>query len=438
MGKKVLFSPIGGTDPISLNNLRDGSMLHICRYYQPDQVVLFLSKEMLSYHRKDNRYVYCIHQLAKQQGRDIEVSLIERPDLEDVQEYDYFYAEFGQIIRDIYSKLDEKDSLLINISSGTPAMKSGLLVLITLGEFPCKAIQVVTPTRSMNEHTHKGFDLETVWELNEDNGETENRCREIKCPTLSAIKNEEILKKHILAYDYAAAIRMVELLPKERTVAYERFLQLAHARLELDNSGIGKFSENNRERLFPVWSTDDRKVFEYALSMDIKRRRGEYADFIRAFTPLFAGLLERILLKTCRIDLKRYCKVCSDGSMKWDINKLQGTEVLRLLETGFYEFRTNSPVYSSHMIVLIEKMSEDNELTKLIDDLRFVEAKIRNVAAHQMTAIPDEMIKMNTGYNAKQIMDLIKKLFHYSGIRVKKDDWNSYDIMNQRIIEKMG
>ena len=39
MGKKILFSPVGGTDPISENNYRDGSMLHICRHY--NQIKLF-------------------------------------------------------------------------------------------------------------------------------------------------------------------------------------------------------------------------------------------------------------------------------------------------------------------------------------------------------------------------------------------------------------
>ena len=43
MGKKILFSPVGGTDPVSENNYRDGSMLHICRHYKPDKVILYLS-----------------------------------------------------------------------------------------------------------------------------------------------------------------------------------------------------------------------------------------------------------------------------------------------------------------------------------------------------------------------------------------------------------
>ena len=45
MGKRILFSPVGGTDPIKYCS--DGSMLHICRHYQPDEVVLYLSKEMI-------------------------------------------------------------------------------------------------------------------------------------------------------------------------------------------------------------------------------------------------------------------------------------------------------------------------------------------------------------------------------------------------------
>lgn len=39
---KVLFSPIGNTDPWS--NERDGAMLHIVRHYRPEKVILFLQK----------------------------------------------------------------------------------------------------------------------------------------------------------------------------------------------------------------------------------------------------------------------------------------------------------------------------------------------------------------------------------------------------------
>ena len=61
--KKILFSPVGGTDPISQVNVRDGSLLHIARVYQPDVIIMYMSKEVLAYHNSDNRYVYCLEKL---------------------------------------------------------------------------------------------------------------------------------------------------------------------------------------------------------------------------------------------------------------------------------------------------------------------------------------------------------------------------------------
>ncbi len=60
---KILFSPVGGTDPISENNLHDGSLLHICRCYKPDKVYLYMSKEILKHHEEDDRYLYCLRKL---------------------------------------------------------------------------------------------------------------------------------------------------------------------------------------------------------------------------------------------------------------------------------------------------------------------------------------------------------------------------------------
>ena len=199
MGRVILFSPVGGTDPIPQTNMRDGSLLHISRVYRPSDVHLYLSAEMLALHRADNRYLYCLERLDKLQGRKTRYHIIERPGLCDVQLFDGFYEEFRQIIRDIASAMEEGDTLLLNVSSGTPAMKSALLVLTTLGEYPCKLVQVRTPSGRMNEHRHEGYDVETLWELDEDNTEPfENRCQEIRCPSLSLIKQGEIIKRLVL------------------------------------------------------------------------------------------------------------------------------------------------------------------------------------------------------------------------------------------------
>ena len=75
MNKKYLFSPLGGTDPISQSNYKDGSMLHICRFEKPDKVYLYLSKEMVEYEQQDNRYSYCLNKLMELQNRTFEVEM---------------------------------------------------------------------------------------------------------------------------------------------------------------------------------------------------------------------------------------------------------------------------------------------------------------------------------------------------------------------------
>ena len=52
MNRKILFTPVGGTDPISSTNCYDGAILHICRHYKPDKVIMYMSKEMLENQEK--------------------------------------------------------------------------------------------------------------------------------------------------------------------------------------------------------------------------------------------------------------------------------------------------------------------------------------------------------------------------------------------------
>ena len=52
---KILFSPVGNTDPISENNLYDGAMLHICRYYDIDKVYMYMSEQIFEKEKADHR-----------------------------------------------------------------------------------------------------------------------------------------------------------------------------------------------------------------------------------------------------------------------------------------------------------------------------------------------------------------------------------------------
>lgn len=422
-------------------------MLHICRVYQPDIVYLYLSGEMLSRQRQDERYTKCLDKLGELQGRHIEYHLIERPDFDRVYEYDFYYKEFQELINKIIEEeIDDGDELFLNISSGTPAMKSGLAVLQTLTEFPCRMIQVTTPVKKMNEHNHQDFDLNMMWELNDDNNEDfENRCHEITCPTLSEIKKEEIIKRHVNSFDYRAALDVADTLPQNRTIGYYLLLEIAYYRLLLDMRTVDRIAGDLGSRIFPVRSSGDRKLFEYALQLRVKYLRKEYADFIRAITPIIVDLFEAALKSNCHIDIRDYTWIRRDTNRMtgriqeirlWDRNKLNGTALLNVLQNVYADFKYG-PIYSATLAELIQHYSNDTSLIRLVRDVRSVEENIRNMVAHTIVSVDDNVIHQETGYYTSQIMDMIQKMFNYTGINVRTEMWESYERMNEMIINEI-
>lgn len=438
MSKTFLFSPVGGTDPISENNMRDGSMLHICRCYKPDKVYLYMSKEILDKHEADNRYLYCLDKLSELTDWKFEIEVIARPDMKNVQEFDIFYNDFRDIITGIMSEMSEGDRLLLNVSSGTPAMKSGLLVLRTLGEFPCEAVQVRTPVGRMNEHTHRDNDIELLWELDEDNAEDfENRCEVVNCPTLSVIKQEEIIKRLVSEYNYQAAARIAAELPKKETSRYRKFIDMAANRLLLDFSAVDKILIRNKDYELPIIDPDVRGCFEYALTVQIKLLKREYADFLRSLTPLILELFERILDNQTDMKIRDYCYK-KNGAWKWDISRLAGSKYYDALCNQFGSDKRYTDIYSSEISLLIKKFCVDDDVNDIVEGLRNVEKKLRNIAAHQMISITPQTIKSETDYTAQQIMEMLRKAFNYAGFDIKEEYWNSYNDMNRVIIGKIS
>lgn len=442
MNKKILFTPVGGTDPISSTNCYDGAILHICRHYKPDKVIMYMSKEMLENQKKDDRYRYCLDKLCEMQQRTMNYEIIEKNELTKVHEFDFYYEEFQKCIREIYQTMDDSDELLLNVSSGTPAMKSGLLVLQTMEEYPAKLIQVSTPEKKINEHHHKDYDVEMLWELDEDNQQAaENRCKEIECPSLQKLKKEEVIKKHILSYDYRAALTVVSTMKEDETRKYKSYLELAEKRLLLDISEVDKIAKKISFDCIPVKSSAERMLFEYALCMMIKLKKGEYVDFIRAITPILVDLFEFVLKIQCKMDVNDYCMYIrkKDGTIqrRWSAEKLKGTEIEQVLNNAFSGNFKHGDVYSVHIKALIEHFSTDVKLNELINSLRLAEEKIRNTAAHDIVSVTNKTIEDRTGVSADKIMKMIQKLFSYTGIKVKKEYWDSYDLMNQVILEKI-
>lgn len=433
---RVLFSPIGGTDPIRY--LYDGSMLHICRYYKPDKVILYLSSEMVEKHRGDNRYVRTLDMLGDSIGHTFDIKVIENEELIDVQKYDVYYEIFRQEIKNISDNLSSEDELIVNMASGTPAMKSALLILATLSEYKFIPIQVNSPQKKMNSEIEdrNNYDVELNWELNQDNlPDSENRCEEVKCMNLIKLLKIDLIKKFIRKYDYSAAFELGKELKDDISADAYNMLEIANNRLKLNYKEISKITSNNKYNIYPIKDAGNMKLFEYACVLEIKLKKEEYSDFIRGITPLIVDIFEQILKNKMNINIDSLCDN-RKGVKMWSIDKLKKNDIFDILNNAYSKnggIKAGS-VYSHALAHIIRTKSDDDILKNKVDDIVNVEQNIRNLAAHQIVSVTDKWFVDKSGKSSEEIMNIIRYLLVQAGVGAKKEDWNTYDVMNDKIV----
>lgn len=452
--KKILFSPVGGTDPIS--NFRDGALLHICRVYRPDVIYLYLSKEMCDFQAKDDRYRYCLKKMEEKLNCKFEIHEIQKEELVDVQIFDTFIKEFREILSDLHSKY-VNDQLILNVSSGTPAMKSALQILAAIGEVKVTPVQVSTPEKRINPHDEdrENYDVREYWELNEDNipERLENRCKESENYYLLDEIRKESMIKHIRAYDYVAALKTAEELTEPVCEEAIALIQAAACRLKLNINEVNGILKPYQLDIIPVRREETRRIFEYILNLEIKVKKQEYADFLRAITPIVVEMFKIALDKCSDISWKEYCSKDSNGQWKWDQKKLSGNlRIKKALDCAFGGCFKAGPVYSSNLKPLILEYVQDEELLELTKKINAIESTVRNLTAHEIIAVTARWVKNNSvpklkkgkasnknvqGYYPEEIYQLIKRYAEKLELGIKKEDWNSYDDMNELIIRKI-
>lgn len=449
---KILFSPVGGTDPVSLQNLQDGALIHCCRKYQPDTIFLYLSKEMIENEEKDHRYTGCLKRLYTDLGVKMKCHLIHRPKLVDVHDFDFFYHDFIAELDKLMMKMNSDDVLYLNVSSGTPAMKGALVGWATLTDANVILLQVDTPEKSMNSHTSMpiSYDsLDELWKNNLDNGKDATRCHEIKCPSLMLLKYKEMIKEMIRVYDYQGALRIILMHKKLQNKKYVDLIWYAKYRLEMDKVNMDLIATSyDHDGCFPISlpcsDAESRDLFEYALNLKVKSIRQEYADFYRGLSPLFTRLLILILKKNSDIGktiVNDYLVVDKKGQYLWK------NGVDKLIWESFWgtdssAIPTGRLVWSDQIYKLIMIHCDKTECKEIRKDcalLREVEKKVRNVAAHEVRGITKKYIEKQFGkdksVNTEMIMKLVERLFSYTDIIIPSNAWRSYNLMNRTIIQ---
>jgi CRISPR type III-A/MTUBE-associated protein Csm6 len=452
MNKYILFSPLGMTDPI--RGFRDGAMLHICRVYQPEKVYFYMTQEICNFDALDNRYEITLQKLARSLGITIATYKIKREGIDNPQAFDSFFEEFNSNIIHILAQNPDY-SLLINLSSGTPQMKSALQTICALSDRPYLPLQVTSPEKKSNlEAPVKAeYDIETEWELNLDNSPDTfvNRCIVVTQKNYLAILQIEVIKKYILSYDYSAALVAATQIRGFIDPLGYKLLQAATLRYSLNLKKLDALDLEGYE-LYPVKSSYLKNLFEYLLILQLKLKKGELGDFIRGLSPAIADLFELCLDKVCNLDIHRRCEKRGAAKIPYLVReKLEPEEVTALDEHFKDRYRTeyrNGPLSSSNMRPLIihycqkdqtgESADKFNKITGLTNKIRDFEENIRNTVAHEIVEINDGWINTRTGSTASQLFEILKQYFGLvCGQNLPPNIWDSYDDLNKTIAKKL-
>lgn len=507
---KILFSPVSNTDPIAFG--RDGSMLHICRKYKPDYVYIYLTKEMKKFEdgedgkAGDKRFTKAIEKFNEENGTKIEYIKVDSK-VEKVHDFDLFYKELQDVLNgikdDFLKEEKEIDVIYLNVTSGTPQMKSALYVLGALDEKGWyKSLQVTTPNKSSNykknDNTSKNsdeYDFVDRWNTNEDNNRKEWKDEDWRVVPASSYDfltkiKKEIIKKHIQQYDYNAAYELAKTISNNKSeyslsdkalkaieAAKERIaLNYREYAKDLIESGVtspkfmlDKYKDNK----------EDIKLYEYILSLDIKRKRKEYADFIRAISPILRDIFILYILEYLNLDIYKYCypsnkkninspKKLSRENLEKEIKKgdKNAEKILNELDNKFVKKDKQGNIKSKYkdtilaaanLSIVIKALDKNKDIKEKVSILRNLESEVRNIAAHQVVAINNEQIKKaSNGKDAEQIVKMIQDIAELAGIvpndnnaypSYEKDKenskkytsyWDSYEAMNEYIIDLIG
>lgn len=89
---------------------------------------------------------------------------------------------------------------------------------------------------------------------------------------------------------------------------------------------------------------------------------------------------------------------------------------------------------SIQLVNVIEARCSDDLLKQRARELVAVEQNTRNIAAHNIVSVTEDWVKEQTGKSVSEIMWIIKYICSRVKINTREENWNSYDIMNNHII----
>lgn len=276
------------------------------------------------------------------------------------------------------------------------------------------------------------------WECNEDNKDNQNRCAVSGNVNFLVQIKEAMLRELINKYDYAGAQILADAMIEALNNTFIELLDAAVKRDRLSykkaNAILKKYGFSLMEEDIPNYS-DYYDIAEFFLFVNLKKCKGEYSDFLRAITPLLVNVFKRILKDNFNFDINDYLKI-EKKTKKWDIEKLKDAPKIKKILDDRYKPMKSQPVSSDHLVTILVDLLKDNDKIELCKTLRKIEDRARNLAAHEIVTVNDSWIYSKTGFYTEQINDKIFSTVKLTKINVTDDFLNSYDRMNNLLLEK--
>jgi CRISPR type III-A/MTUBE-associated protein Csm6 len=427
----VLFSAVGDSDPV--RDCYDGPFLHIVRHYAPVKVCLFLTAEMSRRDEAHNIYERAIHHVSP--GCEV---IKTRTQITDANNFDAFHSRFGALIQQIHEESPDAE-ILLNVSSGTPQIKTTMCLEVVSNYLPLRPIQVSTPVRGSGRATghfneeNDNLDL-LLLECFDNEPDAENRCSE---PNLLSFR-KSILKEQIKAmtekYDYLGAH---ELFSRNSAMFGERagvLIDHAYYRSLPDPKKakdiVKALPDGDADALYPIKEAAPQEACEYFLLTQIKSRRSEIADFVVRIKNLAEYLAEEYLDRK-GVLIERFAQRGHNGEYKMDAESAGQyyPGLLEYMKAQYARFATD-PINLGAWIAILEffKLTADGVLVALraVYDVRIV----RNQAAHGLTPITEDKLPEKSSAICDKLKDALRQMYKNS---VPGTAFGVYERINREI-----
>jgi len=424
---KILISAVGTTDPISYNH--DSALLHIARNYRPDKIVLVYSQEMLVKQDLINKVLLSIE--GYNPIIEIDSTTLNN---DEVHLFDKMYEVMGLIIQK-YTNND--DEIILNLSSGTPQIKSALFALNRINDYNTQAIQVATPKKGANKEYKDLTDseIDALIVENQDNSlDFVDRSIKDKSEKFSQALVKRHLRSLIASYDYQAAEVIIN--RKEDTKSLSNIKKI--------RKKISDFSRvfKNQCLLSDILSLplDDsqKKALNYYLMIDVLKEREHIADvLIKA-----KSLAEFVIEETIKKDHEGLivfdgnppklnpnfpdCEAILDDIDK-KMKKSRGIE-----DTEERIFSVQSTLNLLSYLNILEFYEYDSQLQTAINGILSLNGE-RNKVAHGLSEIDTRLLSRK---KLKQLSENLRLLL-VDCLDIDSSYFNYYDKQNKELIKML-